>query len=90
MKTATLSLAGATCTSCSIGIVHMARRLPGVDTAQVDRATGTLHLDFDGNPETIRKIRGFVQAIGYDITLDRVENAQDAPPEGAPPDGAAI
>lgn len=48
----------------------MARRLPGVDTARVDRATGTLHLDFDGNPQTISKIRGFVQAIGYDITLD--------------------
>ncbi len=69
MERATLELVGATCTSCAIGITHMGRRINGVEEIDVDRATGEIHLDFDGNPETIEKIIGFVRAIGYDATV---------------------
>lgn len=69
METAILELQGATCTSCSIGIEHMGRRIKGVDHIQVDRGTGEIHLEWDGNPATVEKIQGFVKAIGYEATL---------------------
>lgn len=69
MNKAILDLKGATCTSCSIGIEHMARRIKGVDHIQVDRGSGEIHLEYDGNTATVEKIQGFVQAIGYEATV---------------------
>lgn len=64
-----MELVGATCTSCSIGIEHMGRRIKGVEEIYVDRQTGQIHMLFDGNQETVDKIINFVQAIGYDAQL---------------------
>jgi cation transport ATPase len=69
METAILDLQGATCTSCSIGIEHMGRRIKGVENIDVHRGSGEIHLEWDGNPATVEKIQGFVQAIGYEATL---------------------
>jgi copper chaperone CopZ len=69
MERAIFDLVGATCTSCSIGIEHMGRRIKGVEEISVDRRTGEITMDFDGNPATVEKIVGFVQAIGYDAQL---------------------
>lgn len=66
MEQAILDLKGATCTSCAIGIEHMARRIDGVEHIEVDRGNGEISMEFDGNPATIEKIQGFVRAIGYD------------------------
>jgi copper chaperone CopZ len=65
MKRATFDLIGATCTSCSIGIEHMGRRIKGVEDIWVDRQSSTIHMDFDGNLATVDKITQFVKAIGY-------------------------
>lgn len=65
MERAILELVGATCTSCSLGIEHMARRIKGVESVEVERGTGQITLDFDGNPATVEKIQQFVIAIGY-------------------------
>lgn len=73
MKRAIFDLTGATCTSCSIGIEHMARRIKGVEEVWVDRTTSEIFLDFDGNPATVEKIVGFVKAIGYEATLKSEE-----------------
>lgn len=69
MKRATFDLVGATCTSCSIGIEHMARRIKGVEHIQVDRGSGEILMEYDGNTATVEKIQGFVRAIGYEATL---------------------
>ena len=66
MTRATFDLIGATCTSCSIGIEHMGRRIKGVDDIWVDRQESTIYMDFDGNPATVDKITEFVKAIGYE------------------------
>jgi len=66
MKRATFDLIGATCTSCSIGIEHMGRRIKGVEEVWVDRQQSKIFMDFDGNPATVDKITQFVQAIGYE------------------------
>ena len=73
MERATFELIGATCTSCSIGIEHMGRRIKGVEDISVDRQTGEIFMDFDGNPTTVEKVINFVQAIGYDATLKSEE-----------------
>ena len=79
MERATFDLVGATCTSCSIGIEHMGRRIKGVEDIYVDRQTGEIKMDFDGNPATVEKIITFVQTIGYDAQLKSEEPVtQDA------------
>ncbi len=47
----------------------MARRIKGVQDVQVDRGSGQIILDFDGNTATIEKIQQFVIAIGYQANL---------------------
>jgi copper chaperone CopZ len=69
MKHTVFDLIGATCTSCAIGIEHMAQRIKGVEEVYVDRNTSEIHLEFDGNPATVEKIVQFVRAIGYDATV---------------------
>lgn len=51
----------------------MARRITGVEDVWVDRGSSEIYLDFDGNPKTVEKITGFVQAIGYEATLKSEE-----------------
>jgi copper chaperone CopZ len=75
MERATFDLIGATCTSCSIGIEHMGRRIKGVEDIWVDRQTAQIYMDFDGNPATVDKVINFVQAIGYDANLVSKEPA---------------
>ncbi|GEM_PF-1327904 len=74
-----LDLTGANCTSCSIGIEHMGRRIHGVHEIGVNRAEGAIHLDFDGNPETVTKIIEFVEMLGYKASIRTVESAQVLP-----------
>ena len=69
MNKAIMQLQGATCTSCSIGIEHMGRRIKGVEHLKVDRGTGEILMEYDGNSATVEKIQGFVRAIGYEATL---------------------
>jgi copper chaperone CopZ len=64
-KKAILDLEGATCTSCSIAIEHFGRRLAGVSEIFVDRGTSTIQIAYDGNHETIDKIVGLVDRLGY-------------------------
>jgi copper chaperone CopZ len=79
MEHATFDLIGATCTSCSIGIEHMGRRIKGVEDIYVDRQTSEIHMDFDGNQDTVDKIINFVEAIGYEARLREKEPVeQDA------------
>ncbi len=68
-KKAILDLEGGTCTSCSIAIEHYGKRLVGVSDIFVDRGTSTIQLEYDGDPETINKLVGMVQKIGYSAAL---------------------
>lgn len=68
METAILDLVGATCTSCSIGIEHLGRRIKGVSEITVERGKGEIHVSYDGNPATVQKIINYVQSIGYEAT----------------------
>ena len=68
-KKAVLDLHGATCTSCAITIEHAGKRLAGVSDIYVDRATSTIQVEYDGNPEVLETICNVVERIGYSATV---------------------
>ncbi len=68
-KHALIELVGATCTSCAIGIEHMAQRLPGIEDVWVDKQASCIHIDYDGNFEELEKICHFVHTIGYQANI---------------------
>ncbi len=68
-KYAILDLQGATCTSCSIAIEHLGRKLHGVHDIVVDRGTGTIQMSYDGSDDVVTKITDFVDRLGYKAVL---------------------
>ena len=71
-KNAVLLLQGATCTSCSIAIEHLGRRLDGVSDIYVDRGSGTIHVAYDGNQQILDRLIDFVDQLGYRATTESV------------------
>ncbi len=61
-----IDLKGAQCTSCSIAISHMARRLPGIEDVIHDKRSNTLRVAHSGDKTNIQKICEYVQRIGYE------------------------
>ena len=63
-----MDLIGATCTSCSIAVEHLAKRMDGVVDAYVDRATHTIHVAYN-DEAVLQKISEFVDHLGYKATI---------------------
>lgn len=72
-KMAILDLEGATCTSCIITIEHLGRRMDGVSDCYVDRGTGTIQVEYDGNQESLEKLCDLVDKIGYHAEIRTTE-----------------
>lgn len=68
-KHAVLDLEGATCTSCSIAIEHLGRKMEGISEIVVDRGTSTIQLEYDGNREVLTRLCDFVARLGYRATV---------------------
>ncbi len=68
-KYAIMDLEGATCTSCSIAIEHLGRKLNGVKDIFVDRGTNTIQMEYEGNDEVVTKVTDFVDRLGYKAVL---------------------
>ncbi|TVQ35169.1 MAG: heavy-metal-associated domain-containing protein [Spirochaetaceae bacterium] len=68
-KRAILDLVGANCTSCSIAIEHLGRKMDGVEEIVVDRATSTIQLEYNGNREVLQKLCDFVARLGYEARI---------------------
>lgn len=66
---AILDLTGATCTSCSIAIEHLGKKLNGISEIFVDRATSTIQVTYDGDQEVLTRLCDFVARIGYEATV---------------------
>lgn len=56
---------GATCTSCVYTIEHVGSKLEGVYQCEVNRKTSQIELLYDGNPETLDRVKELVSRIGY-------------------------
>jgi copper chaperone CopZ len=68
-----LSLTGATCTSCVIGIQHFGKRRKGVSDVQVDRRTGTIQVHYTGDNSVLHEICEYIQRIGYHAEIESVQ-----------------
>ncbi len=68
-KKAILDLEGGTCTSCSIAIEHLGRKIEGITDIFVDRGTSTIQVEYDGNVEALDRIVQFVDRIGYEASI---------------------
>lgn len=68
-KHAQIELVGATCTSCVLGIEHMANKLPGIHDIWVDRQTSCIHVEYEGSDIELEKICDFVHRIGYQANI---------------------
>ncbi|MGM0673689.1 MAG: cation transporter [Spirochaetota bacterium] len=72
-KKAILDLEGANCTSCSIAIEHLGKKLDGVHDVFVDRGTSTVQVEYAGNVQTLDKIVDFVDRLGYKASIRTTE-----------------
>lgn len=72
-KKAILDLEGANCTSCSIAIEHLGKKLDGVQDVFVDRGTSTVQVEYAGNIQTLDKIVDFVDRLGYKASIRTTE-----------------
>ena len=68
-KHAILDLIGANCTSCSIAIEHLGRKMDGVQDIVVDRGTSTVQVEYNGNREVLDKLCDFVARLGYEARV---------------------
>lgn len=58
------------CAVCAMNVENLVRELPGVTSASVNFAAGTLQVTFDPDRITPPKMREAVQAIGYDLIVE--------------------
>ncbi|MFP3960650.1 MAG: cation transporter [Spirochaetaceae bacterium] len=72
-KKAILDLEGANCTSCSIAIEHLGKKLDGVRDVIVDRGTGTVQVEYEGDRAILDKICDFVDRLGYSASIRTTE-----------------
>jgi copper chaperone CopZ len=72
-KKALLKLHGAHCTSCAITIEHAGKKIDGINDIFVDRGTSTIHVDYNGENQTLSSVINIVQRIGYNAEIQAVE-----------------
>lgn len=73
-RNAILDLEGANCTSCSIAIEHLGRRLDGVSEIRVDRAKSVIHVAYHSDTAVLDKLCDFIRHIGYNATIRTSDN----------------
>ncbi len=66
---AILDLEGAHCASCAYTIEHLGRKVRGIYDIHVDASKGEIHVDYEGNPESLHSVTEIVQRIGYKAVI---------------------
>lgn len=72
-KEANLQITGMTCAACANRIEKGLNKLEGVEEANVNFALETTKIKYDPNKTDIAKFKEKVQALGYDLVMDRTE-----------------
>lgn len=72
-KEANLQITGMTCAACANRIEKGLNKLEGVEEANVNFALETTKIKYDPNITDIAKFKEKVQALGYDLVMDRTE-----------------
>lgn len=74
--TQSFPVTGMSCASCSASIESILKKLPGVNSANVNYANATAQVDFDANKITGNELKQALQAVGYDLLIDK-EGAEE-------------
>jgi Cu+-exporting ATPase len=69
VQTTTLNILGMSCNSCAARIEKSVTKVPGVGSANVNFAAGTLTVAFDDTKATIDHIMGIIEKIGFKAEL---------------------
>lgn len=72
-KEANLQITGMTCAACANRIEKGLNKLEGVEEANVNFALETTKIKYDPDKTDIEKFKEKVQALGYDVVMDRTE-----------------
>ncbi len=87
----TLPLRGMTCAACAARIERGLRRLPGVQEAVVNFATGRATVVYDPAQQSLASLRAAVQDLGYDlVTEEQTVDLSAVPPAQRPAALAAL
>lgn len=62
-----IAVEGMDCSDCTLAIEHTLQRMPGVLTARVNYAAGTLHVEYDATKASHGTIVGRVHGLGYRV-----------------------
>ena len=66
-----ITVEGMDCSDCTLAIEHTLQRMPGVLTARVNYAAGTLRVEYDATKASHGTIVGRVQGLGYRVPKPR-------------------
>ncbi len=69
LKNAVIDLEGARCASCAYTIEHLGRKIQGIHHIHVDALKGEIHVDYEGNPESLKSVTEIVHRIGYNAVI---------------------
>jgi len=67
MKESTYNVTGMTCASCSAAVQRAVNKLDGVDHAEVNLATETLHVQYDESKLSFDEMKSAVENAGYGL-----------------------
>ena len=65
-----MDMDGANCTSCVYTIEHVGAKLKGVYEVAVDRSTSQILLVYDGQTDTLDRVKELVKKIGYNAEVN--------------------
>ena len=72
MKESTYTVTGMTCSACSAAVSRAVGKLDGVNSADVNLATETLHVTYDESKLDFHAIRAAVERAGYGLVEPQV------------------
>ena len=78
MKNETIDIQGMTCAACSAAVERAVRKIPGIETANVNLTTEKLSVSYDDRTVSLDTIVAAVDKAGYHALLPHVEEARDA------------
>ncbi|MBE2280516.1 MAG: cadmium-translocating P-type ATPase, partial [Ignavibacteriaceae bacterium] len=85
-KRITLPVEGMTCASCVARVEKIVSKVEGVKDVTVNLASDTTSFEYDGNQETLEKIKKGVEKYGYDIDISIVAPGQKSRREARSPE----
>ena len=77
IQTITVPVLEMSCAVCATNVENKTRSITGVVSAEVNFASGDMHLTFDRSKVSLDEIQSQIRAIGYDILTDNTQDKEE-------------